>query len=153
MTAKIEAMKIFAENKKAYFNYQILEEFEAGIQLLGPEVKSVRAGQISIKESFVTTKSGEIWLTNAHISAYKPAPSENYEPTKSRKLLLNKKEIVKITTALGEKGISALPLKAYDKNGKIKVLIGIGKGKKKYDKREAIKKREQEREIKRTLKG
>lgn len=146
-------MKVFAENKKAYFNYEILEEFEAGIVLSGAEVKSTRAGQISIKESFATTSGGELWLTNAHISPFKPARLEGYEPTKSRKLLLNKKEIAKISGALGEKGISVLPLRVYDKSGKIKVLLGLGKGKKKYDKREAIKKREQNREIERALKG
>jgi SsrA-binding protein len=146
-------MKTFAENKKAYYNYEILEEFEAGVVFSGPEVKSVRAGQVSIKESFATTRSGELWLTNAHISPYKPSRTESYEPTKSRKLLLNKKEIAKIVWALGEKGISVLPLKIYDKNGKIKINLGLGRGKKKYDKRETIKKREQEREIKRALKG
>ena len=146
-------MKQYAENKKAYFNYEILEEFESGIVLLGPEVKSVKAGQVSIKEAYATVRGGELWLTNAHISPYKPAQNENYEPTRSRKLLLSKKEIAKIVGALGQKGISALPLKIYDKNGKIKVLVGLGRGKKKYDKREAIKKREQEIEIKRTLKG
>jgi SsrA-binding protein len=145
-------MKTFAENKKAYFNYQILEEFEAGIMLTGPEVKSVRAGQISLKEAFATVRSGEIWLTNAHISAYKPARTENYDPTKSRKLLLNKKEIINLIGKVQEAGNTLLPLKVYDKKGKIKVLLGLGKGKKKYDKREALKKKDQEREIKRALK-
>jgi SsrA-binding protein len=146
-------MKTFAENKKAYFNYQILEEFEAGVMLTGPEVKSVRAGQISLKEAFATVRGGEIWLTNAHISPYKPARNENYEPTQSRKLLLNKNEIIKLIGKVQEAGNTLLPLKVYDKNGKIKVLLGLGKGKKKYDKRESLKKKDQEREIKRALKN
>lgn len=145
-------MKIYAENKKARFNYQILEEFEAGIMLSGAEVKSVREGHISIKEAFATVSGGEVFLTNAHITAYKPARADDYNPTRSRKLLLNKKEISKLTGQVQAGGITLIPLKIYDKNGKIKVELGLGKGKKKYDKRETIKKREQEREIKRALK-
>ncbi len=145
-------MKIFAENKKARFNYEILEEYEAGIMLTGPEVKSVRAGQISIKESFATTKQGELYLTNAHISPYKPALNTDYNPTRSRKLLLKKSEIIKLIGKAQAEGNTLIPLKIYSKNNLIKVEIGLGKGKKRYDKRETIKKREQERDIKRALK-
>jgi SsrA-binding protein len=145
-------MKIFAENKKARFNYEILEEFESGIILSGPEVKSIRAGQISLKESFATVMGGELYLTNAHISPYKPAGKVDYNPTKSRKLLLKKSEIIKLIGRAQAEGNTLIPLKVYDKNGLIKVEIGLGKGKKKYDKRESIKKREQDREIKRALK-
>ena len=146
-------MSNYADNRKAYFNYEILEEFEAGIVLLGPEVKSVRAGHISIKEAFATARGGEIFLTNAHISPYKPAGTDGYEPTRSRKLLLNKLEITKLIGHSQEKGLTLVPLKVYNKNGNIKVLIGLGKGKKKYDKRETIKQREEERDINRSLKG
>jgi SsrA-binding protein len=145
-------MKILAENKKARFSYEILDEFEAGIMLSGAEVKSVRAGQISLKEAFATVKQGEIFLTNAHISHYKPSGKAEYDPTRSRKLLLKKEEIRKLVGKVQSDGNTLVPIKIYDKNGKIKVEIGLGKGKKKYDKRETIKKREQEREIRRALK-
>lgn len=145
-------MKTYAENKRGKFNYAISEEYEAGIVLSGAEVKSIRAGQISLKESFGTIISGEAMLTNAHISPYKPARNEGYDPTQGRKLLLKKSEIESIARKLQSTGFSLIPLKVYDKNGKIKVLLGLGRGKKKYDKREAIRKREQDRDIKRVLK-
>ena len=146
-------MKSYAENRKAHFNYQILEEYEAGVVLTGPEVKSVRLGQTSIKEAFATVREGEIWLTNAHISPYKPAGDKQFDPTRSRKLLLNKSEIDSLTGKVLAGGVTIVPLKIYGKNGKIKVLLGLAKGKKKYDKREKIKKREAEREIERNLKN
>lgn len=145
-------MKTYAENKKARFNYEILEEYEAGIVLSGAEVKSIRGGHISLKESFATVRSGEIWLTNAHISPYKPARIEGYDPTRSRKLLLKKAETEKLIGKSGEQGLTLVPLKVYDKNGKIKVEIGLARGKKKYDKREVIKRRDVEREVSRSLK-
>jgi SsrA-binding protein len=145
-------MKIFAENKKARFNYEILEEYESGIVLSGAEVKSIRAGHISLKESFATITGGEIWLTNAHISPYKPANLEGYEPTRPRKLLLKKSETQKLVGKVGEQGLTLVPLKVYDKNGNIKVEIGLAKGKKKYDKRESLKQKDQNREIQRALK-
>lgn len=146
-------MKSYGENRKAHFNYEILEEFEAGVVLLGSEVKSIRAGHISIKEAFATVRNGEIYLTNAHISPYKPAKTEGYEPTRARKLLLNAHEITQLVGRSQEQGLTMVPLKVYDKNGNIKILIGLAKGKRKYDKRETLKRREQERDIKRTLKG
>lgn len=145
-------MKVYADNKKARFNYEILEEYEAGIVLTGPEVKSVRAGQISLKEAFGTLRGTEVFLTNAHISSYKPAADQNEEPTRPRKLLLSRSEINSLIGKLQTKGLTLVPLKIYDKNGKIKVELGLGRGKKKYDKRETIKKREQKREIERGLK-
>jgi SsrA-binding protein len=146
-------MKIYAENKKGRFNYEIKEEYEAGIVLTGPEVKSVKSGQISIKESYATVHGGEIFLTNSHISPYKPARTDGYSPTRSRKLLLSKREIAKIAGFLGQDGYSLIPLQVYPKAGLVKILLGLGRGKKKYDKRETIKKREQEREIVRALKN
>jgi SsrA-binding protein len=146
-------MKIYAENKRGKFNYEIREDYEAGIELLGAEVKSVRAGQISLKEAFGTVRGTEIMLTNAHISPYKPAGNQNYEPTRPRRLLLKKQEALKLANQVQSAGMTLVPLKVYDKHGKIKVQIGLGKGKKKYDKRESIKKREQKREIERTIKG
>lgn len=146
-------MKSYAENKKALFNYGISDEYEAGIVLTGPEVKSIRQGNISLKESFATASRGEIWLTNAHISPYKPAASEDQEPTRPRKLLLSRTEIDKITGKLGEEGYTLVPLKIYAKNGKIKVNLGLGRGKKKYDKRETIRKRDLNRDLARELKS
>lgn len=146
-------MSTYAINKKARFNYEILEEFEAGIVLTGAEVKSIRSGHISLKEAFATVRSGEIYLTNAHISAYKPAAGKDYEPTRSRKLLLKSDEITKLIGKSQEQGLTLVPLKVYDKHGNIKVEIGLAKGKKKYDKRETLKQREQERDIKRSLKN
>lgn len=144
--------KIYSENKKGYFNYNILEEYEAGIVLSGSEVKSIRARNISLKEAFATIKDGEIWLTNAHIAKYKYSNEQNYNPTRPRKLLLNRSEINKIIGKMSEKGKTLVPLKIYDKKGKIKVLLGVGQGKKKYDKRETLRRRDIDREAERDLK-
>lgn len=145
-------MKILAENRKARFNYEILETYEAGVVLTGPEVKSVRAGHISLAEAFATVRGNEIMLTNAHISPYKPAGENNAEPTRPRKLLLKKNEINHLIGKVKESNLTLIPLKVYSKNNLIKMEIALAHGKKKYDKREQIKKREQEREIKRALK-
>jgi SsrA-binding protein len=146
-------MKIYAENKRGRFNYEILEAYEAGVILSGAEVKSIRKGQISLKEAFGTARGNELWLTNAHISPYKPAGNADYDPTHSRKLLLKKSEVIKIIGTIQAAGLTLIPLKVYDKNGRIKIELGVGKGKKKYDKREAIKLREQKREIERAMKN
>lgn len=142
-------------NKKAYFDYEILETFEAGVVLSGQEVKAVKNNQINLKGSYVVIKNGEAFLLNAHISPYKKAGIlKDYNPERSRKLLLNKKELKHLIGKSQEKGLTILPLKVYTKGrGKIKIEIGIGKGKKKYEKRETIKKREVEREIKQKLKN
>ncbi len=145
-------MKLYAQNKKAYFNYEILEEFEAGLELLGGEVKSVRSKNISLKEAFATSKKNELWLTNAHISPYKPAQTKDYEPTRPRKLLLSRKEINRIIGQLSAGSLTLVPLKVYDKRGKIKVLLGLARGKKKHDKRETLKKKDLKREAERDLK-
>lgn len=146
-------MPILAKNKKALFNYEILEKLEAGIVLSGQEVKSVKNGHINLKGSYVTVQDEEAWLVNVHISPYKMAgPMTDYDPVRSRKLLLHKKEIRRILGKLSEKGLTLVPIKVYTKQGRIKVEIGIAKGKKKEDKRESIKKREQEREMRRMMK-
>lgn len=146
-------MKVYAENKKATYNYAIEDEFEAGVSLSGPEVKSIRDGHISIKESYATLRGSEVFLTNAHISPYKPAQQDGYTPTQPRKLLLKKDEINKLSGKVLSEKFVLVPLKVYDKNGKIKVKIGLGKGKKKYDKREQIKKRDIARDVEREIKG
>jgi len=143
-----------AENKKAYFDYEILEKLEAGLVLTGHEAKSAKAGQINLKGAFVTFHNGDALLTNAHISLYKPAGAMiDYDPTKSRRLLLKKREIDYLREKSQEKGLTIVPLKIYTKHRFIKVEIGVARGKKQYDKRETLKKREVEREIKRTLKN
>ncbi len=150
--------KVLAENKKAYFNYQILEKFEAGMVLTGTEVKSIKTGRMSLKGSYVVLKgyaqkeNPEVYLVGANIPPYQPknAPKD-YNPGGSRKLLLNKSEIKRLIGKTKEKGLTLVPLKVYTKNAKIKLEFGIGKGRKKADKRELIKKRETEREIQREL--
>jgi len=146
-------MKIIAENRKARFNYEIIDSLEAGIVLTGAEVKSSKAGHMSLKNSYATIREEEIYLTNTHIAPYKFAKNKDYDPTRSRKLLLNKKEIKSLIGKLQTKGLTLVPLRAYIKRGMIKIDLGLGKGKKLIDKRETIKKRDLEREIRRELKN
>lgn len=143
-----------AGNKKALFDYEILEKFQAGLVLTGQEVKSVKAGHMSLKGTYVTFHNGDAYLTNANISKYPQAGNlPDYEPTASRRLLLRKREIRYLQGKLAEKGLTIVPLSVYTKNRFIKVEIAVGRGKKQYDKRETIKKRDTEREIKRSLKS
>ncbi|MDD2731971.1 MAG: SsrA-binding protein SmpB [Candidatus Pacebacteria bacterium] len=145
-------MKIFSENKKAYFNYRILEEFEAGMILTGHEVKSIKSGKISLDGSYVVLKDQEVYLIGANIAPYQAKNTpKDYDPEKARKLLLNKSEINYLIGKTRQKGLALVPLKIYTKNAKIKMVFGIAKGKKKFDKREDIKKRDTEREIKREI--
>ncbi len=139
-------------NKKAYFNYEILEKFEAGIELLGTEVKSLRQGTVRLKDAFARIKNGEVWLVHAHFSQYGPASRFNHDPERPRKLLLHKREISRLTSKVEEKGLALLPLKIYfNSRGLAKVSMGLGRGKRKYDKRDAIRKRDQRREMEREL--
>lgn len=142
-----------ANNRKARHDYNILETYEAGISLTGTEIKSVRASKMNIKDGFVQARNGELWLENVNISIYDQGNIFNHDPLRNRKLLLHKKEIRKITSSVQEKGITVVPLKVYLKHGFAKVLIGVAEGKKQYDKRETIKKRDQEREIRRVMKN
>lgn len=144
----MKLMKIFAENRKAYFNYTILEKFEAGMVLIGTEVKSIKSGRIDLAGSYIVFKDEELFLIGTKIPPYQPknAP-ENYNIERPRKLLLNKKEINYLIGKAQERGLVLVPLKVYANNAKIKCEFAVGKGKKKYDKREAIKKRETDREI------
>lgn len=147
-------MKIYSQNEKAYFNYNILEKIEAGLVLIGTEVKAIKTGKATIKGSYVTIKDGEAYLTGATIFPYQPknAP-ESYDPQRSRKLLLEKKEINYLIGKSKESGIALVPLKIFDKNAKIKLEFGVGKGKNKYDKRETIKKRDAKKEMDKALKS
>jgi SsrA-binding protein len=140
-------------NKKAYFNYEILEKFEAGIELQGTEVKSLRLGSARLKDAFARLKNGEVWLVHAHISQYGPASKFNHDPERPRKLLLHKREITRLTSKIEEKGFALLPLKLYfNSRGIAKVLLGLGRGKRKYDKREKIRRRDVQRDMERELK-
>lgn len=147
---------LITKNRSAYHNYTILDTYEAGIILSGPEVKSIKKGQIDLKGSYVSVdNNGEAWLVNSYIAAYKPAQTiqRNYNPNQNRKLLLKKKELRLFTGKQKEKGITIIPLSVYLKNHLIKLEIGVAKGKKKYDKREEIKKRDFERRKRNIIKG
>lgn len=141
-----------ATNKKARHDYLIEETFEAGISLTGTEIKSVRNRRVNLKDGYVQIRNDEAWLMNVHINEYEQGNRFNHDQLRNRKLLLHKKQIHKLAGVVQEKGITIVPLKMYFKNGFAKVLIGIGRGKKQYDKRETIKRREQDREVKRTIK-
>ena len=138
-----------AQNKKARHDYFIKDTFEAGIALTGTEIKSIRARRISLRDGYVQIIDGSAFLENVHISEYKEGNRYNHDPLRSRRLLLHKKEIRHLAKAQSERGIAIIPLKVYLKHGFAKVLIGIGQGKKEYDKRETIKKRDQDRELRR----
>ena len=144
--------KIVCLNKKAKLNYFLEEFFEAGISLFGSEVKSLRAGKGNLTDSYAIVRAEECYLLNAHISTYDPASLFNHDPVRTRKLLLHKHEIRKLMGKIQTQGYTLIPTKIYLKNGKIKVELALAHGKKKYDKREDIKKREQMREVKRAMK-
>lgn len=145
--------KPLAQNKKASHDYHILDTIEAGIVLTGTEIKSIRAARINLKDGFAQIKNGEAWLMNVHISLYDQGNQFNHDPLRNRKLLLHKKQINQLADEISKKGVTLVPLKVYIKNGFAKVLLGLAQGKHDYDKRESIKKRDQEREIRRTLKN
>ena len=146
-------MSHYAENRKARFNYEILEKYEAGIELLGTEVKSVRGGQMSLEGAFVIVRGGEVYLINANIPPYKVKNTpKDYDPLRNRKLLLTKKEIAELAGNEKNKSLTIVPISVYNKGRKIKMEIALVKGKKKFDKRETLKKRDTDREIRRTLK-
>ncbi|MBT3880556.1 MAG: SsrA-binding protein SmpB [Candidatus Scalindua sp.] len=145
-------MEIVSTNKKARFNYEIIEKIEAGVSLKGTEVKSVRNKNVSIGESYAQIKENEVFLHNLHISPYEQGNRENHDPIRVRKLLLHKQEIKKLVSKIQLKGLSLVPLSIYIRKGKIKVELGVGRGKRLVDKRESIKKKTIEREIDRIVK-
>ncbi len=147
-------MTTFAENKKARFDYEILETFEAGIVLSGPEVKSIRNGRMNLSGSYINFHNGELYLIGAFIAPYQPKNQPtDYDPGHSRKLLLRKKEISFLTGKVKTKGLTLIPLKVYNKGRRIKLEFAVARGKKQYDKRASISKREAARKIERELKG
>ncbi len=145
-------MPLIAKNKRAFFDYEILEKYEAGLVLEGQEVKSIKTGHISINGSFVTLKSSECWLIGATVPPYKMAGRIGYEPGRSRKLLLHRREIDSLIGQTKQKGLTLVPLEVYTKGGKIKLKFGLARGKKKYEKRETIKKRDVEKAIRMAMK-
>jgi len=145
-------IKTVATNRKAYHNYLIQDSIEAGIVLTGTEIKSVRAGRVSLGDAYVKPEAGELWLLNAHIARYEAGSYLSHEPTRPRKLLLHRKQIDNLTSKVLEKGLTLVPLKLYIKDSIAKVEVALAKGKKLYDKRESIIRREAEREMRRALK-
>jgi len=146
-------MKILAVNRRAKYDYNILETFEAGLALKGHEVKSIKIGHLSLKGAYISIKNNQAYLLNAYISPFQPKNmSKDYDPERARKLLLHKKEIQHLIGKSNERGLTLVPIKVYTKRSRIKLEFGIGRGKKKIDKRQSIKKRESKREIERNLK-
>ncbi len=146
------AIKTVVTNRKAYHNYLIQDSIEAGVVLTGTEIKSIRAGRVSLGDAYVRPDAGELWLLNAHIARYEAGSYLSHEPTRPRKLLLHRKQIDNLTSKVLEKGLTLVPLKLYIKDSIAKVEVALAKGKKLYDKRESIVRRETEREIGRALK-
>lgn len=144
-------IKVLATNRKAQFEYLLLEKYEAGLVLQGSEIKSIRAGQVSLAQSYVRIDGGEAWLMNAHIAPYDEASRFNHDPLRPRKLLLHKSEIHKLWEKVSQKGVTIVPLRIYLKDGKAKIEIAVARGKKLHDKRETIAKRDQERELERQI--
>jgi len=143
---------VIAVNRKAYHDYHIQENIEAGIVLKGSEIKSVRAGKVNLSDAYAKPENGELWLYNSHIASYDAASYNTHEPTRPRKLLLHRKEIDNLVGKVIQKGLTVVPLKLYIKHGVAKVELGVAKGKKVYDKRETIARRHAEREMDRAMK-
>lgn len=151
--ARGEGPKVVATNRKARRDYEIAETYEAGLVLKGTEVKSLRRGSCSLKDGFALIKEGQAFLYNVYIAPYEAGSHYNPDPNRPRKLLLHKQEIVRLATKVSERGYTLVPLKVYFRDGHAKVELALAKGRAKYDKREKIKKKEQERELRRALKG
>ena len=147
----MDGIKIVARNRKAKFEFELLESYEAGIELRGTEIKSIRAGQVSLAEAYVRTNGKQAWLVSAHIAPYDQASAFNHDPERERRLLLHKKEIQALFDSVRLKGLTIVPTQVYLKDGRAKVEIAVAKGKHQYDKRQSIKKRDMERDIDRAL--
>jgi SsrA-binding protein len=151
-TEREQAQKNVSENRKAFHDYHILETFEAGMVLLGTEVKSIREGNVNLRDSYARVEGSEIWIYNVHITPYSHRGYSDHEPTRRRKLLLHRSEIRKLIGKTVERGMTLVPTRMYFKNGHVKVAIGLAKGKKAHDKRETIKRRDAERETRAAVK-
>ena len=146
-------IKTIATNRKAYHDYHVGDGVEAGIVLTGTEIKSIRAGRVNLRDAYIRPEGGELWLLNAHIARYQAGGHSSHEPTRPRKLLLHRKQIDSLISKVQEKGLTLVPLKLYTKERLAKVELALAKGKKLYDKRESISRRDTEREISRVIKG
>ncbi len=144
-------MKLLANNKKAYHDYFIEEKYEAGLSLLGSEVKSIKKGKVSIKESFISDRKGEMFIYGMHVTPYSQAYDKDIDPTRTRRLLLHKKEINKLIGKKTQAGYTVVPLKIYERDGLVKLELALAKGKKQYDKRETIKAKDDKRKMDRAL--
>jgi SsrA-binding protein len=148
---KTDGVKTVATNRKVYHDYFIEDTFEVGIVLTGTEIKSVRAGQVNLRDGFAMIKEGELWLMNAHIAAYRDGSYFNHEPRRPRKLLMHRREIDRLFGKVQEKGLTLVPLRIYLKNNLAKVELGLARGKKQYDKRASLREKETRREVERVL--
>ena len=151
-TQREQAQQNIAENRKAFHDYHILETFEAGMVLVGTEVKAIREGNVNLRDSFARVEDGEVWVYNVHISPYSHRGNSDHEPTRRRKLLLHRQEIRKLIGKTVERGMTLVPTRMYFKEGRVKMSIGLAKGKKAHDKRETIKRREADRETRAAVK-
>ena len=150
--ARVNERRVVAQNRKARHNYFIDSTLEAGVMLLGTEVKAIREGRVNLRDSYASIDKGEVFLNGVNISSYSHRGYADHEPLRRRKLLLHKLEILKLTGKVAEKGMTLVPLRMYFKNGRVKVAVGVAKGKKEYDKRETIKAREADREARVAIK-
>jgi SsrA-binding protein len=144
--------KVVATNRKATHDYSVEDRFEAGLVLVGSEIKSIRAGNVNIRDGYVVPRGNELWLINIHIAAYQPAGRDGHDPLRPRKLLLHRREIDRLISRVQERGFTIIPLRLYLKRGRAKVEIGLARGKRKYDKRASLAKRDSQRQIERALK-
>ena len=144
-------IKVVANNKRARFDYELLDLYEAGLVLTGTEIKSVRASRVNLQRSYVQQRDGELWLVDAHISPYEHGHRDNHEPTRPRKLLLHRRQINQIVEALTQKGLTVVPTRLYLKDGLVKLEVALARGKAKYDKRASLAKRDAERQVERAL--
>ncbi len=153
MGEKKTGFKVISDNRQARYLYEILDTYEAGIQLVGTEAKSLREGKVNLRDGYALIRNGEAWLINVHISPYQASGAYfNHEPRRNRKLLLHRREISKLIGLIEQKGLTLVPLKMYFKGNWVKVSIGVGKGKKLHDKRESLKRRQDQRDIARAMK-
>jgi SsrA-binding protein len=152
-TEREKAQSSIAENRKAFHDFHLMETFEAGLVLLGTEVKAIREGRVNLRDSFARVEDGEVFLYNVHISPYSHRGYADHEPLRRRKLLLHKEEIRKLIGKTVEKGMTLVPVRLYFKDGRVKVAVSLAKGKKDYDKRETIKRREADRETRAAVKS
>ncbi len=153
MAGELSERSVIATNRRARYEYEILDTFEAGLALLGPEVKSLREGQVNLAEAYATIRGGEVFLIGAHISPYQQAARANPNPLRERKLLLHRAEIARLESRVAERGFTLIPLSLYFKNGRAKVELAVARGRRRHDKREAIRRRESDREMQRAVRA